>query len=56
MAWEVEAVTEAVRPVVDKEGMTGGITGVEDPAEASNISIEDRALRSFWRYHDVMEP
>ncbi|TKB68530.1 MAG: cytochrome c [Nitrospira sp.] len=33
---------EAVRPVVDKEGMTGGITGVEDPAEVSNTSIEHR--------------
>lgn len=33
---------EAVRTVVDKEGMTGGITGVEDPAEVSNTSIEHR--------------
>lgn len=37
---------EAVRPVVDKEGMTGGITGVEDPAEASNISTENHASKS----------
>lgn len=41
MAWEVEAVMEAVRPVVDKEGMTGATTGVEDPAEASNTSTEN---------------
>lgn len=40
MAWEVEEVIEAVRPVVDKEGMTEGITGVEDPAEGNNISID----------------
>ena len=39
MAWE-EAVMEAVRPVVDKEVMTGAITGVEDPAEGNNISID----------------
>lgn len=40
MAWEVEEVMEAVRPVVDKEGMPEGITGVEDPAEGNNISID----------------
>lgn len=37
---------EAVRPVVDKEVMTGAITGVEDPAEASNTSTENQAQRS----------
>lgn len=41
MAWEVGAVTEVVRPVVDKEDMTGAITGVEGPVEVSNINIDD---------------
>lgn len=37
---------EALRPAVDKEGMTGAITGVEDPAEASNTSTENQVQRS----------
>jgi hypothetical protein len=36
---------EALRPVVDKEVMTGVITGVEDPAEASSTNTENQAQR-----------
>ena len=37
---------EALRLAVDKEVMTGEITGVEVPAEGSNTSTENQAKRS----------
>lgn len=36
--------------------MTVAITGVEEPAEDTNISIESRVLRSSVWCHDILEP